>query len=129
MTNLEERVVRLEGLLRGALQDIRTLQAQVGTIQQNQFAAQTPFGGGGGGNNTYVCVLTGGITAAGVPGTGAPAGPLASQTVYTISAGGFTSITTSADVYNGLPNPISSGASCLLSLNSDGSYTVEAVAC
>ncbi len=129
MTNNEARIKRLEDELRQAKQLIRDLQIDVGKLKQDAWAASPLGSGGGSGSAPLFCILSSGISASGTIGSGSPAGPLASQTVYSIQSGAFTSISSSADVYNGLPNAISSGAECIVEANADGSYSVIAVAC
>ena len=128
MTNLEQRVFRLEGDLRAAQQAIRDLQVLVGTLQQNQFAGLDGFSGGSGGGFPLFCVLSAGLAASGAIPSGSPTN-LASQHVYSIQSGAFTSISTTASVWNGLDNAIASGSSCIVLLQADGSYAVIGVAC
>ena len=130
MTNLENRVWRLEIELRQAQQLVRELQVALGAVKQNQFAGSPGYGGGGGGGgNPLFCVLSGALAASGTIGTGTPGGPLTGQTVYSISGGAYASVSTTASVLNGLPNAIASGAKCIVEANGDGSYSAIAVAC
>jgi len=128
MTNLENRVFRLEVELRAVHQAIRDLQVLVGKLKQDQFAGGLGFGGGGGGNNPLFCVLSGALAASGAIPAGSPT-HITGQTVYKIASGAFSSVSSAADVYNGLPNAISSGAKVIVMLNADGTYSVIAVAC
>lgn len=128
-TNNENRILRLENLVRDLLQNVRDLLIRVGNLAQQIIAAQNFGGGGGGGANCLICVVSGGIAGAGVPGVGTPGGPLTGQTVYIITGGAFTSQSTNASIYNGLPNAVATGKQCLLNSNPDGTYTVAAVAC
>jgi hypothetical protein len=129
MTNSESRIYRLEQALRLAEQQIRDLQVLVGQLQQNQLGSIIGTGGGGSAGIPLFCVLSGGIAASGTIGSGSPGGPLASQTVYSIISGAYTSVSSSASIYNGLPNALSTGAKCIVEANGDNTYSVIAVAC
>jgi hypothetical protein len=60
MTNLEERVFRLEALIRAFQQQAASLQTQVGTAAQGLYQMQTPPQGGGGTVAISPALVTGG---------------------------------------------------------------------
>jgi hypothetical protein len=128
MTNLELRVLRLEGELREANNAITQLQTQLGQIAQNQYAAGQPTYASTGTFNILFCILGGSLALSGAPPSGTPT-KLTNQTVYAITGGAFSSISTTATVYNGMPDAIASGAAVILAGNPDGTYSVVAVAC
>ena len=127
---IETRIFELEKRLEYWIRQIQDLIPQLRAAAQtarNAFGQYTIPSSGGGGNPLY-CVLSSGLAASGVPGAGSPT-TLSSQTLYKISSGGFVSTTSSADVYNGMPNAISSGTTVIVLVNDDGTYSVIAVAC
>jgi hypothetical protein len=130
MTNDQMRLFKLEQALRLLQQQVSNLIAQVGNLMQQQYAPQ-PFGGGGGGNNfPYFCSPTGTVTAAtGPPSTGTPGGPLASQQVYEISGGAFSSVATGVDLYNAMQSSVVATKTCAVLQNQDGSYSVISQSC
>lgn len=129
MTNSENRILRLEAQIRTLLQQVQDLQIKVGQVAQNQYASGGSGAGTSGGGGNFICVLSSGLSASGVPGSGSPAGPVTGQTTYDISGGAFLATNTNASIYNGMPDAISSGKTVIVTLNADSTFKVIAVAC
>lgn len=124
MTNLEQRVLRLENMLQAALQQLAQLQQLVGQLGQNQYAVTSPGqGGAGGGANALMCTPSSAIAA------GTPGGPLTGQTIYQITGGALASITTVGQVYNPYGAGVVAGKMITVQANSDGTYTAIAQSC
>lgn len=75
------------------------------------------------------CVLSGAIAASGTVGSGTPGGPLTGQTIYLIANGTYVMVSDDADIWNGLPTALSSGAKCIVLPNGDGTYSPIAISC
>lgn len=129
-TNDAQRIFKLEQALRMMQQQIQAIQTTLGQLAQNQFGI-TNFGSGGGGNEfPLFCTPTGGIAGAtGPPASGAPGGPLTGQTVYSINAGAFVSVSTNVDVYNGMESAVVVTNTLLVLQNADGTYTAVGQSC
>jgi hypothetical protein len=126
---IEDRILQIERRLESLVRQIQDLIPQLRAAAQtarNAFQQYQP-GSGGGGSPLY-CIVSGGLAASGTIGSGSPTS-LASQSVYSITGGAFVLVSSSATVYNGLPDAISSSASCILLANADGTYSIIAVAC
>lgn len=127
---IENRIVQIESRLEYWIRQIQDLIPQIRAAAQtarNAFGQYQPTGGGGA--NPLYCILSSGLAASGTIGSGTPAGPLTSQTVFSITSGAFVSVSTSASLWNGLPNSIPSGAKVIVLANADGTYSVIQVAC
>jgi hypothetical protein len=99
-------------------------------LEQQIWAAAAGGGGGGGSSSCYVCVPSASVAAAtGAPGSGTP-GSLGGQTIYQVSSGAYTSVTTSGTIYNVSPSSsLASGKVTLLGQNPDGTYTALSQVC
>lgn len=114
---LEQRV---ESLYRRLLGDEQTL---ANVRQQLKGAYQQLGGGGGGGGTYYACTLSAAL---------AHGSSVTGQTVWTLSSGARTNVSTNATVYNDGPNAaddIPSGSQAILAENADGTYTATGVYC
>jgi hypothetical protein len=104
--------------LRGAQQGIRGLYQQpIGEITTT-------------GLGVFYCAPGSAIGgASGVPGVGAPGGPVAAN-VYAINAGAYTLVATGADVYNAMVSATTAGRVLAVAQNADGTtYTAIAQSC
>jgi hypothetical protein len=131
MHNFESRIILLEQIIARIDLALADLTQRVTALEQAQWNIPGPAQGGGGGNAiAYFCSPTGTIAgASGLPGSGAPAGPLASQTIYQIVSGAWVEVTADADLYNGLEADVIATNGCICLLNPDGSYIVIAQSC
>jgi hypothetical protein len=127
---IENRIVEIERRLEYWIRQIQDLIPQLRAAAQtarNAFQQYQIPSSGGGGNPLY-CVTTGSIAASGAIPAGSPT-HITGQSVYSISAGAFTLVSAAADLYNGMPNAVGSGAKCIVIANADGTYSVIQVAC
>jgi hypothetical protein len=123
-SNIEQRLLRLEGQFTTIEQQIATILGQIAALAQQQYGAGGGFGGGGGGGGTYFgCTLSAALN------HGSSVG---SQTVWKLVGGSHTTVTSSATIRNDGPtatNDIASGKQVILATNDDGSYTAIGVYC
>jgi hypothetical protein len=123
-SNLEFRLLRLEGQFTTIEQQIATILGQIAALGQQQYGAGGGFGGGGGGGGTYFSATLSAALAHGSSVSG--------QTVWKLVSGSRTTVTASGVVYNDGPNAaddITSGSQVILAANDDGSYTATGVYC
>jgi hypothetical protein len=84
--------------------------------------ARTPRLHGGGA--VLWCVPSASIAAGTYPPSGAPGGPLTGQTIYSISAAGYTALPGTFSLYNPHATGLSAGKLAAVTPNDDGSWSV-----
>lgn len=126
MTNLGQRVWRLEQLVQLLQQQIAAMLADIAALKQQQWTPSGGWGTSSGGSGGYY----GCITSADLPGgTGGTPTSLAAQTVWQISAGARSNLTGTYTVYNDTGADVPANSQAILAANPDGTYTVVSVAC
>lgn len=124
LRNLTQRVEYLFRL-------ISDLQAQLNNMRQQLLAAYQASGSGGSGGAAivYFWVPGGTISAAsGPPPSGVPVGT-SGQTVYALSSGTYSTVSTSATIYNAAGSTLVASKVVFLGKNTDGTYTALTQSC
>lgn len=120
MTNLENRVIHLEQLIKRQADEINRLKTALAIVQQAVRTSQPgSFGGGGGGTGIYS--MTGVVISAGGNATG--------QTVNILNSGSATAISTDATVYNQMQSATVATLTIMLGQNPDGTFSVISQSC
>lgn len=130
MTDVEGRLIRLELMVRGQAETIRSLLTRAGTLEQQgrQPLAMMWQGGGGGAVASYWCLTpAGGGPATGTWGTLTPATFTAD--VYSTVAGAQVAIATGATVYWWYNDTFAANKPMPLMSNDDGTYDAIAEGC
>jgi hypothetical protein len=132
MSWIENRLNQAESKLENLYRRVLDLAAAVRSAAQTARAASQQASGspGGSGGTAYVCVPSASVPAAtAAPGAGTP-GSLGGQTIYQVSSGAYTSVTTSGTISNVSPSSsLASGKVTLLGQNPDGTYTALSQVC
>lgn len=127
-TNLEQRVFRLEGLVRAQQQLIAGLQTQVSQALQNAFAPTTTQGGGGGGGGAFFFFPTSAIT--GATGTWPTLSPnIVSYDVYQVTNTTIAVATAGATITNWFPATFVANKVCYCQPDNAGAYVVVDQSC
>jgi hypothetical protein len=107
------------------------LLARVKRLEQLAWTLGAGGGGGGGGTSVYFSALSTSLgPASGLPPSGVP-NVLSGQTVYLITGGAYSSVTTAGDIVNASPTGTLAASPKLtfLAPNGDGSYSAIGQTC
>ncbi len=127
----EQQLRALEQRVEGMVRDMRTMWQQIKAALQQVRGAYSngPANQGSSGGGVYWCAPSGSIAAAsGVPGTGAPGGPVTAN-VYQMQSGAYVLVATSANIYNGMLSATTAGRVLAVCANGDGSYSAPGQSC
>lgn len=129
MWDVRNRLFQVEERIGQFIRDLQDLLNRLVRLEQNPWLQQGPASGGSSGTSVYVCVPGTAIAAAtGAPGSGSPSS-ITNQTVYLISGGSYSTVSTTATIYNAYLGSVVSGKVCTLGPNGDGTYTVLGQSC